>query len=129
MIFNDHSHALWTEWDFRIIKAFELLQEMTRGDFPVWIADSPRVHFEVVRKTSAPQAAIDRAMKADEKNSVPGRYYVVEMKIDGDGPLPTLEEWVEEQKALETGDGTMGRADMFGNLIDPNWVEGDDDED
>lgn len=75
------------------------MQDWYRDGIPVWWDESDRVTFDAEPRTSKSRAAVDRAQeKASKGKSNPhGRYYVAKpTTIDG-GPMPTREEWLEEQ--------------------------------
>jgi hypothetical protein len=77
------------------------LQDWYRDGIPVWWDESDRVTFDAVPRISKSRAAIDRAQDAassGNKKAVPGRYYIAEPKTMDGGPLPTREEWLEEQQ-------------------------------
>ena len=103
MIFNDPTHE-WCKWDFLLIKAYYFLENMMQGDYPIWIADSDRVRWEVEKKTSRPQAALDKAKhdeqrRMDKKGASPkyGLQFVLKPKVSDGGAMPTLREWLEER--------------------------------
>lgn len=100
VIFHDPSHTEWTAWDYKLIKAYHLHEQYMDGNFPIWIDRSDRVAFDVKRGISRSKAALDRAEERDaKKKAVPGAFlYAVPRTIDG-GPLPTMEEWVAQEKA------------------------------
>lgn len=106
-IFENPKHE-WCKWDFRLMKALELQADMLQGNIPVYWDRSDRVRFEIESYISKSRAALDRAEeKAREgKDKNYGKvFYPVPKTIDG-GPLPTRDEWLEEQakkKAMSVG--------------------------
>ncbi len=93
VIFNDPSHTEYDFWDLRLLKAYHFGED-----------ESDRVNFEVKRRTSRSQAALDRAKEQDSKGNkkpVPGRYYVPVPKTNDGGALPTFDEWAKAQARLE----------------------------
>lgn len=106
MILEDPSHKEWTAMDYRLAKAYEL--RLTYGDIPPWIDRSDRVSFEARSFISRSAAAVERKQHADEektqkRNAKPvfgKRYYAVPVIPDG-GPMPTMQEWVEETRRKE----------------------------
>jgi hypothetical protein len=123
-IFEDPTHE-WGKWDFRLAKALELRDDMNQGGVPVYWDRSERVAFDVGSYTSKSRAVLDRAeekaQKGNKKNY--GKvFYPIPRTID-DGPLPTLEEYLEEQrmkKSMETGSFRVpGENSEFSNA---NWT-------
>lgn len=101
VIFNDESHREWTAWDYKLFKAYYIIEDWYREGIPLWWDESERVAFDVEARVSKSRAAIDRAQEraGKNKNTVHGRYFVANpMVIDG-GDFPTREEWVAEQEA------------------------------
>lgn len=99
VILNDPSHTEWTPIDYKLAKAHTLRK--TYGDVPPWIDRSDRVSWDVKTFTSRSAAAIEKK-QASEKKQVPGRrYYAVPRTVDG-GPLPTMQEFLEEQQRLNS---------------------------
>lgn len=103
VIFSDPTHKEMDEWDFKLLKAYYFLEDYKSNSFPIWWDESDRVVFDVKKKVSKSKAALDRVEQANSKKKnykpTPGQYmYAVPRTTDG-GPMPTLEEWSEEQKA------------------------------
>lgn len=97
MILSDPTRKEWTKLDYRLAKAYSLRK--TYGDIPPWIDRSERVAWDVKTFTSRSAAAIEKKQER-EKKAVPGRrYYAVPRTVDG-GPLPTMQEYYEEQNRL-----------------------------
>lgn len=92
--------AEWTRWDYRLVKALELYDDMKAGTgIPIYWDRSDRVRFETKAFTSKSKAALDRAEESAQKGNAKnfGKvFYVVPETIDG-GPLPTLQDWLEEE--------------------------------
>lgn len=89
----------WTGWDFRLVKAYELYEDMVaNGGVPIYWDRSERVYFEVGTATSKSRAAIERREEQDQKSKTRqyGKSYYPIAKTHDGGPLPTLEEWLEE---------------------------------
>jgi len=104
----------WTRWDFRLIKALELYDDMKTGTgMPMYWDRSDRVRFELETYTSKSKAVLDRAEEkaAEGKSKNYGKvFYTVPKTMDG-GPLPTLEEFLAEQAEK--------RSRMAGNFRTP----------
>lgn len=99
-ILEDPSHTEWTMWDFRLAKGFELREDMIAGGVPIYWDRSDRVTFEVGTYVSKSRAALDRAEERASKSKSKNHgkvFYPIPKTID-DGPLPTLEEWLEEER-------------------------------
>lgn len=122
---NNDPDAKWTRWDYKLVKALELYDNMLAGGaYPVYIDRSDRVRFEVKSYTSKSKAVLDRAEEkaASSKTKNYGKiFYAVPETIDG-GPLPTLEEFLDEQaekRSREAGNFRVTGADAkFSNA---NW--------
>lgn len=110
-IMDDPDHRELTLLDIRLLKALEIYENMLNNDgIPIYWDRSDRVVFEVETQTSKSRAAIEKKEeKAAEGNSknYGKSFYAVPKTIDG-GPLPTLEEFLEEQ--------AKKRAMMAGNI-------------
>ena len=103
MLLNKPEQTQWTSLDYKLIKAYHLRQ--TYGDIPPWIDRSERVSFDVKSFVSKSAAAVEKKQDADsnKKNTkfFGKRYYAVPRTVD-DGPMPTMEEFFEEQKRLNS---------------------------
>jgi hypothetical protein len=101
VILNDPSHTEWTSLDYKLAKAYELRQSY--GDIPPWIDRSERVAFDVKTFVSKSAAAVERKQDSDSKKknlkAFGRRYYATPRTID-EGPLPTMQEYLEEQRRL-----------------------------
>jgi hypothetical protein len=99
VIFSDPEHKEWTVWDYRLIKAYHLLQDWYREGIPLWWDESDRVAFDAKPRISKSRAAIERAQESEskKKKKVHGRYYVAEPRVIDGGELPSREEWMLEQ--------------------------------
>lgn len=86
-------------WDYRLIKAYHILDEWYRDGVPLWWDESERVTFDVKARVSKSRAAVERAQEKDskKKKSSPGKYFVAEPRTMDGGPMPTRSEWVEEE--------------------------------
>ena len=122
---NNDPDAKWTRWDFKLVKALELYDDMMAGGaHPVYIDRSDRVRFEIKSYTSKSKAVLDRAEEraANSKSKNYGKIlYTVPETIDG-GPLPTLDEFLAEQaekRSREAGNFRIATEDAkFSNA---NW--------
>lgn len=104
VILNDPDHKEWTALDYKLAKAYELRQSF--GDIPPWIDRSERVAFDVKTFVSKSAAAVERRQESDSNKkgakNFGKRYYAVPRTVD-EGPLPTMQEYLEEQKRLNGG--------------------------
>ncbi len=91
-------------WDYRLIKAYHLVQDWYRDGIPLWWDESDRVTFNARARVSKSRAAIERAQDSagKKKSTVHGRYFIAEPKVMDGGPFPTRDEWLKEQ-ALKNG--------------------------
>jgi len=125
VIFNDPEHTEWTTWDYKLMKAHYVLQDWYRDGIPIWWDESERVTFDAKARVSKSRAAIERAQESASKGgkkAVPGRYFIAEPKLIGDGDFPTRKEWLEEQ-AKKNGAGKI--VTKFGTSDNkPNIVQG-----
>lgn len=95
--------AKWTKWDLRLVMALEIHDNMMQGGIPLYWDRSDRVRFEVESYVSKSKAVLDRAeaKAAEGKTKNYGKiFYVKPHTVDG-GPLPTLEEFLEEQASKQ----------------------------
>ena len=100
VIFNDPTHTTYDYWDLRLLKAYYFAQDFIRDGVPVWWDESDDVAFEVEKRISRSRAAIQRSEKSEsgkDKTPPEGRYYVPIPKGKSGKPLPTFEQWNEEQ--------------------------------
>lgn len=105
-IFEDPRHVEYNVWDVRLSVALGVYDDMMRGSIPVYWDESDRIRFEVEKGVSKSRAALDRREAQEAKSKDPNYgvyYYAVPKVIDG-GPLPTLQEWLDE-KAAKRGRG------------------------
>jgi hypothetical protein len=99
-IFEDPKHE-WGKWDFRLAKAMEIREDMLQGGVPIYWDRSERMTFDVGSYVSKSKAALDRAEEKASKGKAKNYgkvFYPIPIVTDG-GALPTLEEWLEEQRA------------------------------
>lgn len=115
----------WTRWDFRLVKAYQIRKDMMNGSgVPIYWDRSDRVQFDVGVSFSKSRAALDRAEERErEAKNAPKSYgkafYPIPITTDG-GPLPTLEEWLEEQEKKRAEQEQVKRpVPKFSNA---NWV-------
>lgn len=109
VILNDPTHKEWTSLDLRLAKAYHIREDFLVGNIPVYLDQSDRVVFDVKTVVSKSRAAMSRweERQSKSKNKNPGLMgYPVPRTTDG-GPMPTLEEWLEEQ-AKKKGEGRFG---------------------
>lgn len=90
----------WTRWDYRLVKGFTIYEDMTNNSgVPIYWDRSERVDFEVGVAYSKSRAVLDRAEEKESQSKTKSygkSFYPIPRTKDG-GPLPTLEEWLEEQ--------------------------------
>ena len=115
-VFEDPNHE-WGKWDFRLAKALELYEDMLVGGVPIYWDRSDRVNFLTGSYTSKSKAALDRAEEKarESKNKNYGKVFYPIPKTNDGGPLPTLEEWLAEQKLkkqMSAGNITVGGSEF-----------------
>lgn len=120
-VLSNDPDAKWTTWDYKLVKALEIYDNMMAGGaHPMYIDRSDRVRFEVKSYVSKSKAVLDRAEEkaSSSKSKNYGKIlYTVPETIDG-GPLPTLEEFLEEQadkRSREAGNFRVSDKAQFGN--------------
>lgn len=119
-ILEDPQHVDWTMWDFRLAKAIEIHADMTQGGVPIYWDRSDRVVFTAESYVSKSKAALDRAEEKAQKGKSKNYgkvFYPLPRTVD-DGPLPTLEEYLEEQrvkKAMSAGNFRINPESPFSN--------------
>lgn len=119
MIF-DAPEREWTKWDFRLVKGLEIYDGMMQGNIPIYWDRSDRVYFELGTYTSKSRALLDRAEEKarDSKSKNYGKILYAIPHAVGGGPLPTLEEYLEEQaekKKLQVGNLRVKDNSPFSN--------------
>jgi len=109
VLFNDPKHTEYDFWDLRLLKAYYFTEDFTREGIPIWWDESDRVNFEVKAKVSRSRRALDAKQEQDSKKNVKahGRYYVPVPKSNDGRPLPTFQEWLEDQRRLEGKKGLV----------------------
>lgn len=119
MIFND-PQAEWTDWDYKLIKAFVIYEDYKSGTgVPMYWDRSDRVRFEVGSYVSRSKAALDRAEEKARKakaTSYGKIFYPIPVAVDG-GTLPTLQDFLDEQELKRQMSAGNIRVDggKFGN--------------
>lgn len=128
LILEDPEHT-WTFWDYRLVTALTLYEDLQSGTgVPLYIDRSDRVRFEVGSYVSRSKAALDRAEdKAREgKTKNYGKvFYPIPITLDG-GPLPTMEEFLQEQEAKRQM--TVGKIRVGGQFDNSDWEPKDQQE-
>lgn len=124
-ILEDPTHTEWTKWDLRLAKAFELNADLISGGVPIYWDRSDRVRFEAGSYISKSRAAVDRAeeKQSKAKTKVYGKvFYPKPVTVDG-GPLPTLEEFLEQEKGKANRDNGLNKWAMSGSpdVNNANW--------
>lgn len=119
VLFSDPSHKEWTMWDYRLLKAYHILQDWYRDGIPIWWDESERVAFNAEARVSKSRAAVERAQDKNSKKSVPGRYFVAKPVVIGGGDFPTRAEWLEEQSKKTSGNTVtkFGTSDGGKNIL------------
>lgn len=111
VILDDPTHTEWTPLDYKLVKAYYIRENMMVGNVPIYWDQSDRVTFSIKTGTSKSRAAIERWEKkmSEKKTKEYGKFgYPVPQTIDG-GPLPTLDEWAEEQARKTGTDGPKSK--------------------
>lgn len=127
-ILEDPGWKKWTKWDLRIANAFQVAKDAETNGWPAHIDQSPRVKFEVKERKSKSQEALDRYQHAErkrmegKKNATP-KFGVIPVvlpvTIDG-GPMPTRQEWIEEQREKnQTGTKKLSSGKVVKTAADP----------
>lgn len=121
-ILEDPGHKEYTVWDMRLVKGLELYEDMRSGTgVPIYWDRSDRVVFEAESYTSKSQAALDRAEEKAQNSKSKNygkRFYAVPKTTDG-GPLPTLEEFLEEQEKKRQM--SLGNFRLGGEFSNSGW--------
>lgn len=107
MIFYVQPTDPWTQYDFKLLEAYQILQDETCPNCgqPVWLCrtSDSNVNVKVRKAQCHVTAAIQKKQEADEKGKrklKPGEYYypVIET-IDG-SELPTREDYLRAQQEI-----------------------------
>lgn len=114
MLFHEQPTDRWEPWDFKILEAYQILQDETcpKCGHPVWIcrADNNKLEFRVQADKCLGEVAMkqaedaskptkDRAKSADKKDWGVFRYSVPKMLFEA--PLPTRAEYYESLATVE----------------------------
>lgn len=104
--------------------ALQLFEEMQSGTgVPLYIDRSDRVRFETGSFVSRSKAALDRAEEkaSQSKTKNYGKvFYPIPVTVDG-GPMPTLEEFLEEQRVKKEMSAGNIRISEDGKFSNSNW--------
>jgi hypothetical protein len=104
IILRDPERKEYGVWDLKLVAAIRVYDDLMRGSVPVYWDESDRVRWTVKTGLSKSARAIQAAQERDEKSKSKDTkgvyYYPVPQTIDG-GPLPTIQEWMEERKSKE----------------------------
>jgi hypothetical protein len=72
---------------------------MLEGDFPIWIAQSSRIRWDVDTRVSEPKRMIAYAEeRANKSGNTQGVYFTVTPMLMDDGPWPTIDDWMLEER-------------------------------
>lgn len=89
----------WSDWDYVLVSAFELLNDLTDGDGNLaFEVENERMDVMAVKRTNKFHAARDRATKGSPKKGytpTPGEYFVPKLRLVG-GKWPTIQEYWEK---------------------------------
>lgn len=103
----------WSDWDFVLVSAFELLNDLTDGDGNLaYEVESERVDVEAVKKINKFHASRDRQTSSKGKKGYtpsPGEYFVPKVRLRGGTP-PTIQEYWErlaEMAEMDREDGYL----------------------
>ena len=122
---NRDPDAKWTKWDFKLVTGLELYDNLATGSgFPVYIDQSDRVRFELNSYVSKSKAVLDRAEENASKGTAKNHgkvFYVTPETIDG-GPLPTLEEYLEEKARKDAQKAGNFRASDRTPFTNAGWT-------
>ena len=90
----------WTDWDYLLIDAYQLIQDLTdKHGLLVHETSSERVMVSAKREIDRFEAARDRMTRGTKKKGYepqPGEYFVPVLELRG-GDWPTVEEYFEIQ--------------------------------
>lgn len=90
----------WTEWDFALVTAYQLVQDLTnKHGLLVHEVENERVFVDAVKKFDKFDAAVARQTKGSKKKGYTpqdGEYFVPDIKLRY-GEWPTLQEYWASQ--------------------------------
>lgn len=122
LILEDPAHVAYDKWDIRLVKALRIYKSMRNNEgVPIYWDRSDRVVFDTSSYVSKSAAAVQRAEeKASEgKSKNYGKViYAVPRTRDG-GPLPTLDEFLEEQATKRAM--MAGKIKVGGEFSNADW--------
>lgn len=107
MVFHAQPTEPWESFDFKLLEAFQILQDETCNmcGQPIWIcrSDSSRIRIKVLKAQCNVSAELEKKQQSDEKAKrklKPGEYYYTKVDTFDKGFLPTREEFYEAQSAM-----------------------------
>lgn len=101
MLFHEQPSADWTEFDFMLLEAYQILQDETCNECgnPIWVCrneDASNVGFRVKTAKCFAKAELDKWQEVQEKKSAKKSYgeypYVVAYTYDN-SPMPSRNEY------------------------------------
>ena len=103
MLFYEQPSEPWTEFDFMLVEALQVLEDETCSDCgnPIWVCrndNAANVGFKIKQTVCYAKAELDKWREQQEKRKVkakPGESpYIVAYTYD-DGPMPTRASYYE----------------------------------
>lgn len=109
MVFYVQPTDPWEPYDFKLLEAYQILQDETCSmcGQPIWIcrSDSGNVRIKVLKTQCNVSAELEKKQQSDEKRKhklKPGEYYYTSVETYDGGSLPSRREFYQAQKASTT---------------------------
>lgn len=111
MVFYAQPTDPWEPYDFKLLEAYQILQDETCSmcGQPIWIcrSDSSNVRIKVRKTQCNVSAELEKKQESDEKRKSklkPGEYYYTVVETYDKGPLPTRREFYKAQESSKTSE-------------------------
>jgi hypothetical protein len=105
MVFYVQPTAAWEPFDFKLLEAYQILQDETCNmcGQPIWIcrSDSSNIRIKVRKTQCNVSAELEKKQESDEKHKrkmKPGEYYYTTVETYDGGHLPSRAEFYEAQR-------------------------------
>lgn len=109
MVFYAQPTDPWEPYDFKLLEAYQILQDETCSmcGQPIWIcrSDSSNIRIKVRKTQCNVSAELEKKQESDEKRKhklKPGEYYYTVVETYDGGPLPGRSAFYKAQETSKT---------------------------
>lgn len=90
----------WTDWDYSLATALQLVEDYTDSETGhlVFVEQSERVTFDATKYIKKSVAKVERMTNGKNYKATPGERWRTKPVVMDGGEMPTLTEWLEEQR-------------------------------